>query len=455
MDGTTPLLLAFATAWLARRELSGLIRLYLSSISVSLVIAPRFDFSAVITRDERSRLGTYTALWVVTSVIAGLLTSRRRNQPRPRAERGLSPRSAPVLGPVLASSFLCLLIQAMLIAASAIGMAAQYAGGSSGGGYIGLLGQIGPAIAAGGVLAARAAGQSRSPLGMAAIGLLAAHVVLLTFTGFRGAAPILLLVLPVAASGAPGQPRVRSRLAVAGAFAGAMTALFLFGAAIRTQAASQVTAAGEITNSVGTGNLVTTVVERLDYVPFLRQAVYLRHDAQARSAVRLSDQVRALTPRFLSHRKKPVAYGEQVAVEFFGAPPGAPTASTITALGDGIVNVGTYGALMMIGIYLIALDTAFRYVGSTPSPRNLALLVILAQTAFDIGSPVIMNGIGTLRNILSAIIILAIADRLLPVGIFTAPASPDAPRPHRRLVDSGRPALAPALRVEMTDGQSA
>lgn len=460
VDGEIPLALALATWWGARRELSGLIHLHLVSVALAFVIAPRLDLSVTVPGGEQAQVRTYVALWILTGVIAGLVVPRsRRRRPLPvaYAPTGSAPAQgtrtgagpggidAAVLGPLLVAAFLCLLVQASLIAAGAIGVAAQYAGGSSGGGYAGLLGQIGPPLAAGAVLASRAAGHLRWPLGMAATGLLVAHLLLLALTGFRGGGPSLLLVLPFAAAGAAGQPRVRSWPAVAGALAAAMVALFLFGAAIRTQAATQVNARGGIETTVGTGNLTSTVAERLDYVPVLAQAIYLRHDTQARSAVRLSDQVLAATPRFISHHKKPVAYGELVAVAFFGMPPGAPTASTITTLGDGIVNLGLAGALLMLGAYLALLDAVFRHVGGRPTPRNLVVLVILAQMAFDIGSPVILAAIGTVRTLLPALLIVAIVDKLLPVGLLTTRINRGALR------KADRPVTTP--RRKATDGQ--
>nr|MDT0666227.1 hypothetical protein [Micromonospora sp. DSM 115978] len=102
---------------------------------------------------------------------------------------------------VLVASGVTLAVHVTLLVDQRVGVPAQLAGGSSGGGYLGLLATAGALLAAGCLLRLRAEGRFRSWPAALAVTVFTGHLGALVFTGFRSAAPLLCLALFLTAAG--------------------------------------------------------------------------------------------------------------------------------------------------------------------------------------------------------------------------------------------------------------
>ncbi len=402
--------LAGLTGLAVWRSLSKLVVVYVATIAVGLVIAARLRESTITV--TAGPVDTYAALWIAAALFAGTLThawpSKRQLSTGEEEHSGKT---------VLALSAGALVVHVFLIVDGTTGLAAQYTGASSGGGYLGLFAQSGAVLAGTAVLSAHAAGRSLSPTGVTAGCLMVLHAVALAYTGFRGAGPIFIIAVMLA--GLRGLETIRHRKQIVPAIilGGGVIALFIFGATIRTNIASQLGESGLAPPPVNTDNVFETVIERLDYRDALMRASELQDDHGAQEAVSLHDQIAAAVPRLINPDKASVLYGRRVAHSYFGLPANARTSSTITQFGDSLVNFGIIGSVAISGLYVFGIDRIFRLLGRISTASFLALRIIVAQYALDIGTPVALSVISMARTeffIIAILIIARTVGKILP-----------------------------------------
>ncbi|WP_239372493.1 hypothetical protein [Frankia sp. Cj5] len=375
-----------------RRALSALVVVYVLLIAIELLVAARLPWGNVTV--TVGPVDTYAALWIAVAVFAGTLSCAWP----PRRTR-VVPHGNPSFVPALAISAGALAVHLILITSGATGVAAQLAGRTSGGGYLGLFGQTGAAIAGGVVLAAHATGRGRSATGIAAALLVVLHAVTLAFTGFRSAGPLLLCAIVLARVTGSSRRRRAKQAAVILALSAGGIGLFLAGSAIRTDITAQAgPRSGGGPPSVELSNLVDVVTARIDYREYLARAIELRDDSSAREAVNLRDQFGAAVPRVLNPNKPSVDYGARISQAYFGISTNIRTSSLITSFGDGIVNFGVTGTVLAIGLYVIGLDRIYRTLGEAPTAGRLALRIITVSVVIDIAPSVVMSAIEIARD---------------------------------------------------------
>ncbi|MCK9923021.1 hypothetical protein MXD61_14270 [Frankia sp. AgPm24] len=415
---------------------------------------------------------------------------------------------------VLALSALAAAGQAFLLAAGAVGVSAQYAGGTSGAGYPGLLAAAGPVLAGAALVSAHAdrtsdpehptgprrtagpkhptgprrtagpgrtagtrriGGLGRMPsigLRTAAWAMFAVQAVLLVLTGFRGAAPQLCLAALLAGAGVGadrgvladargGQRTGRcpvwlSRAGRAVLAVSVIGGLFVAGSIVRSDLADASGYQFGASNPTS-GPLGTVVVRRLDYRPYLLRALELRDDPGARAAVRLDDQLGVLVPRFLYPNKPTADQGRRLSHAVFDLPPDLPTSSTITAFGDGVINLGLVGAMLLIGAWVLVLDTMFRAAGRGRSVAACALRIMVLQAAFDTATPPIMQLATSLRalGILSLLLatLAMLTRRIRPATASASQPGVVAAHPTSRAVSPPVPAVRAGAAAVPTGGR--
>ncbi|WP_248840659.1 hypothetical protein [Frankia sp. AgKG'84/4] len=477
------------------RTLSRLVVVYVTVVAIGIVVAGRIVSadallvpSAVPAPDGFA--DTCAGLWISVAVTAGALSAHlagRRMARLPTScpapittarlaapvregspvaadvrRRARSPMSSPTVSAqvaggrdaarrmtvaVLAAAGLAAAGQAYLVAAGSLGVSAQYAGGTTGGGYLGLLAAVGPLLA-GAALLATSQRHSPSPglRGLAWLEFLA-HAGLLVLTGFRGAAPALCLATLLAAGatagtatapGAPAAPGVgvgngqrrdggrvtlARRAGVVAAAVAAIGGLFVAGSSVR---AGQAASAGY--QSTTPGSLAEVVIRRLDYRPYLLRALEVKDDPEVRSVVALRDQAGVLVPRLLYPGKPTADQGRRISHAVFDLPADLPTSSTITAFGDGVVNLGLVGAMGLLGVWVLVLDGVFRRVAGAASVSGYALRIALLETAFDTAPPPILQLATAVRTLCAVGVVLMLLATITR-GRRRIIASPTLPRP--------------------------
>lgn len=384
------LVLALCCTIIIRASLSRLARAYVAYVILGLVVAPRF---AIIQDLNLNRTQFLASLWILAICLGGVVSSRTgRLSARFRTD---------VYGhritPAVVIATLSLIAEYTLVVQGSFGVAGQYATGDSGGGYLGLLVQIGPASAAGAFLATLGRAKRTTVELVVASAMVALQAVALTFSGFRGAAPLYILAMvlcylrpTVVRSRAP----MGRHVVVATVLFCFVAALFLRGASVRQSAAS---AAGVEAPHISLTNALPIVVQRFDESTALAQADQLRGVLAVREAVSLRNQLIAIVPRFIFPSKGNVDYGNRVAIAAFRAPSNTRNSATLTTLGDAIINLGLSGGFAMVAIYVFVVDTVFRRMRRVATVRSLSVRVALVMAALNLEAPVVLNLIGIVR----------------------------------------------------------
>ncbi|MFC8502074.1 hypothetical protein ACFUC1_06920 [Pedococcus sp. NPDC057267] len=339
-----------------------------------------------------------SALWVIASCMGGVASARPK---APVADDG----EAVALTPALIVSSVSLFATIVLIRAGTYGLTGQLAGQSSGG-VIGLLSAVGPAFAAGALISAfSGAKASRPKVGRYfSLGLVGCHCILLTLSGFRGAAPFYLIAIVITGSEirdrfrrATSQTAAR-RLVTLGFVGVIIAGFFLAGAAVRSQvvAASGTSAAPQSLRSV---------ISRFDSTVPLSVAWQHRSDESAREAVGIPQQVIAVIPRVLYPEKPVIDYGQRLAVLLYGLPADTRSSETVTAFGDAILAAGLGAAFLIAVAYTAAFDSLFRFLRSRTSVLGLIIAVNLALSMMSIEGTFVLNVVSVLRTTLTIVVV--------------------------------------------------
>lgn len=391
------LALSLACTVSVRKSLSPLVRSYIVYLILVLVIAPRFSQDRV---NIAGATGVLAALWISSACLGGSLAGKG-------AERLEAPERTMSIEPVTSALLVSVagLVSAWVLRSSdSFGVTGQLASGVSGGGYLGLLVQLGPPSAAGALLSTlRRSSATRNALVLSS-GSVVLQAVTLAYSGFRGAAPLYLIAIAVCAVGLSG--RLRSISIGKRAFAGVvilsfMIGLFTLGASIRRDA--QLSAGFGGNGGLTMTNFTSTIIERFDDLSNLNRAQQYRDSDAARSAVSLQDQVAAIIPRAFYSEKPVVDYGRQVSIAIYNEPTTTRNSSTVTTFGDAFINLGSVGAVVLLTAYVFLFDAAFRRWQFFATVRSLSVLVALVLAFLNVEAPAVLSIIGLLRVVLSII----------------------------------------------------
>lgn len=388
---------SIACAVVVRASLSPLARAYVAYIVLGLVVAPRF---ATVPNVNLDRTQFLASLWILAACLGGVISSRTgRSSPRLRTVPSLQR-----LTPAVFIAILSLLAEYVLVARGSFGVAGQYATGNSGGGYLGLLVQIGPPSAAGALLATLARPTRTTGDLVVPAALVALQAVALTFSGFRGAAPLYVLAVALCSfrpAAAKRRMPVGRRLVVGAALFCFVGGLFLHGASVRQSAA---TAAGSAAPHISVSNALPTVVQRFDESPYLARADESRDQPAAREAVSLRNQLTAIVPRFLYPSKGNVDYGQQLSIAVYGATANTRNSSTVTTFGDAMINGGLPGGFVLVAIYVFLVDAVLRRTRRAATVQSLSVRVALVTAALNLEAPAGLNLVGILRASIAIVV---------------------------------------------------
>lgn len=406
-DTGLPLAIAAVTWLVTWRSLSPLVRAYIGLIVLGFAVAPSLSTLGTPGLEATRPLA---ASWIVASCLGGCLSSSMaRSTPR------LRPSTASV-APALLLSSASLLVTVHLLSNGSRGIAAQYAGEAGGGGYLGILVPVGPPAAAAAFLSLLRRGVGPLPwLGLAGISV-ACQALVLAFSGFRGAGPAYLLAVTLCWAHDPQRQRGSSLPVRLGAMALVIVSavvLFLLGASARDQAAKSAGQSGMDLGDSNAQSLLHVVADRLDYVPYLSAALTFRDDEDARHAVSIGRQLAAAMPRVLFPDKQTVDYGHAVAVAIFQLPPTTKTSSTVTSLGDAVINLGVGGGLFLVAAYVFIVDAVAARLHRAPGVAALAVRLIVVAATLDLEAPVVLSLIGMLRATIAVVVALFVAKILL------------------------------------------
>lgn len=310
-----------------------------------------------------------------------------------------------------------LLVRVLLTASGQVGLQAQYSSGSSESGPLALVASIGAACAAAAFWAIRSQPPVARYTSLLATALVLGHALSLAFSGFRGAGPSYLILVWII--GGPARRRLSASLWSPKRLVGPMMivalgiSLFLVGAVLREGYAA---AAGK--TSAGTQGLPTlkSVIDRLDGRSAFEVAYTHRDDSLAHRAVDPRPQVAAAIPRILFPDKPVVDYGRQVAYAFYGIPYAYRTSSTVTFLGDLYINVGTTGVFLLATVLGFALQRLLERLMAAMTGLSYALTYIVSAAVLRIESPVILNAVAMLRQVVFLVLLLAVVRLIASVS---------------------------------------
>jgi hypothetical protein len=300
-------------------------------------------------------------------------------------------------------------IQAYLVLTGQSGYAAQLASGMLNPmGMLGALSAASPVITLVLVFACLATGRMTG----LAIALAITEAGILTASGLRGAGIVFvfavligsLVVLP------QDSPWRRPKRLLATGLAALVLAgtMFTLAAAVKNQAAEEAGLVSSGSQLVTADNVVESVTARMDLSSYLERGIQYRDVEIALDAISLDDQARAAIPRFLWPEKPQVDYGHRVASVFFGATSDR-TSSTITTVGDTILNLGAFMPLaaMAFGAAFCLLERMVRGGGSG---FTYVVAAVLAYNLVGQEPPLISLLIDALRDLLVVASIWLVCD---------------------------------------------
>lgn len=302
---------------------------------------------------------------------------------------------------VLASGLI--LLQAYLTLSGRLGYEAQLSTGMSAPvGLLSLLTTPTPVITV--MLLVSALGSGKRVTAAATVVI--AHAAVVSLSGFRGAVAVYFIAAACAAwltLPAASPWRRAPRVAIAFAFLAVIAISgFVSGAHVRQDVAIEQRASSKGSKVFGWDEALPILSERLDHTTPLQRAVELRDDSTLQHAVSWSAQLEAFIPRFLWPEKPVVDYGQQVTAALHGQAY-APSSSTITNIGDLLVNFGIAGVLaasVLLGAGLRVAELRVRGGAGTPS---LVLAVGLSSFILLQEMPLLLALAGLIRDSLVAL----------------------------------------------------
>lgn len=408
------IVVALACTVAVRRSLSTLVRSYIAFVALGLLIAPLYSNMGRAVIPETDLLA---ALWIGAANLGGCLAGMTRNRVHDSRQRSKPDSVVPALivsTAGLASAYI-------LRSQDSYGITGQLATGISGGGYLGLLAQMGPPSAAGAFLMAsrRSQGSTKLMLVLSACSV-ALQSLTLALSGFRGAGPTYIIVIVICTVDLRQSLRHTSigKVVLMGTLAmGLVFGLFTVGVSAREDAALS---AGLSSSPLSPSGFVLAAIERFDESNYLRSAVEYQDDESARSAVAIRDQITAVVPRFLYPGKPTVDYGPRVSVAVYGAPVATRSSSTVTTFGDALINCGLAGGAGLVAAYVFILDMAFRKLRNASSVRSLSMLAAVVLAALSLENAAILSLIGLLRILLAITAVQWIMERLASSRVSVA-----------------------------------
>lgn len=379
------LLVPAAAAWVVRRR-SLLVALSLGNVALAYGVT-----WLVLGHPRPPGLVSLVVLWSAGLTLGCLLV--RPPHAVPVVVRRWRPPT--ILQIVLAGVLLA--IQALLTASAEAGYEAQITSGiSTPTGIVGTLAWAGPIII---LILFITALSSRQRLVPASL-LVAGQLVVLSLSGFRSAASGFLLagaILTALALPRDSPWRQPRRLLIVGVVIFLLMIItFMVGAQVRNAAAVRVTGQSTL---FGLHDAVALIVARLDNGDPLQKAILFKENTNVQAAVSWVDQLAAVVPRFLSPEKPTVDYGRNVSVAVFGAQRSYQTSTSITVVGDTMVNFGVLGVAigsLLLGYILRISEIWFR---AGTGALSLVVVAVLASSILN-QSTLILLGIGCLRGFL-------------------------------------------------------
>ncbi|MGY1681920.1 hypothetical protein [Geodermatophilus sp. SYSU D01176] len=368
---------------------------------VSRTVAVYLSVSAIYFGVTSTILGTTVSALAVSTVLAwsaSIATGARIGMLVPSRQRVAEPASPPSWPHVTAVVALQV-VHAFLVVTDQAGYSAQLAHGRlNPAGLLGAMSTASPVITLVLVFTALATGH----MARLALTLGASQATILTASGLRGAGILFVVALIIGSlvvlpEDSPWRhPR---RILVAALTAAVLVGtMFTLAAVVKNRAASEAGFSSSGTQLVTSDTVVETVARRLDLSSYLERALEYRDVDRALDAISLTDQARAVIPRFLWPDKPQVDYGPRVAQAFFGATSDR-TSSTITTVGDTRLNLGSVMPLagMALGLILCRLERRVR-----GGHRGLTYVVaaILTYRLVSQESPLLSLAIDSLRDLL-------------------------------------------------------
>lgn len=388
--GWAPVLLFAApamTSWAVRRA-SLLVSLYLAQVSVY------FGVTWLILRQERPpELVVLVVIWSLGAMVGGLCGRPDRGVEHTRT--WAQPR-----WPQFLLTMILLAIQASLVFSSRLGYEAQLTLGlSTPTGTLGILAATGPIVSL--LLLVTALGSEKRVAG--ALILAVIQTILLSLSGFRGAGVIFLvasaymavLMLP---KSSPWRSPKRVIAVVPTLFL-AIGISFSVGAQVKDASATQLGVSSQGTQLFGFSEAVNDLAVRLDLSDPLQQGILYQDDPGVRNAVSWETQIAASMPRFLWPDKPVVDYGQNVSVSVYGLRYGQ-SASTVTAIGDTLINFGLPGVVLTSLILGYVLARCERSIRSGIGMSSLVAAAVLSYSVVEGEGPLILSVVGVIRSLL-------------------------------------------------------
>ena len=394
LSGTLLFVAPALAAWLVRRR-SLLVALYLAQTAVY------FGLTSIILREDRPpQLVAIVVMWAFGAAAGAFVVGR--GAAAARTDRDW----APPRWPHFALTAGLIAVQAILILSGQVGYGAQLTLGlSTPEGLPGILATAGPVVSL--MLLITALGSQRRVSG--AVLLTALEATVLALSGFRGTA--VYFIMAIVFAGALTLPRSspwrRSRrlVVVVSILAAVAVAGFIVGANVRNVAATQLDVSSEGTQLFSLDQALPVVTRRLDEGAPLQAAIQFQDSLSVQEAVSWTFQVEALIPRFLWPDKPVIDYGQRVSVAVYGEY--GRTSSTITTIGDTLVNFKIPGMIIAAILLGFVLRLAERRVRSSVGLASLVLAAALSYAATNQESPLILVVTDVLRNILVAAVLWA------------------------------------------------
>jgi hypothetical protein len=148
------------------------------------------------------------------------------------------------------------------------------------------------------------------------------------------------------------------------------------------------------------------VATRLDHGVALQAAIQFQDNVSVQEAVSWTFQIESLIPRSFWPDKPVIDYGRRVSVAVFGQY--GPTSSTITTVGDTLVNFKIPGMITAAVLLGFVLSLAERRVRSSVGLASLVLTAALSYSVAGSGeSPLILIFAGVLQQVLVAAVLWA------------------------------------------------
>jgi hypothetical protein len=261
------------------------------------------------------------------------------------------------------------------------------------------------------------------------LGLVFVETLVLAYSGFRGHAVSYLiglgaLLLVVVPSDNEWRSRRRARW-VAVVLAGTVVGAFALGVGARSNIATQLGASSAGTQTFAVSEALDVVTARLALIDPLQMAIDGRDDWALVDAVRWPDQLVGVVPRALWPDKPVLNYGQRISVAIYG-PAYSRTSSTITGLGDSLINFGRAGVAvvaLVIGWAVVRLEGFVRRTATRP--MTMVLGASLASYAMNQEVPVILGLISTMQTAITTFVLwiaCSSVDRLVRERVPQRPA---------------------------------